>query len=128
MTVELTDHMAQVLDEQLAFIATANQQGVPNLGPKGSIGVFDASTLIYDETTGGQTLENIQHGSTVVIAVVDRKWKNGYRFTGAATVLNSGRIFDERAEAREARGKSPQICTVLIQLDDISTFRPVQTK
>jgi len=125
MTAELTDHMAQVLDEQLAFIATANQRGVPNLGPKGSIGIFDVSTLIYDETTGGQTLENIQQGSTVVIAVVDRKWKNGYRFTGTARVLDSGTIFDERAKAREARGKSPQICTVLIQLDDISTFRPV---
>lgn len=125
MAVEITEHMAQVLDEQLAFIATANQQGVPNLGPKGSIGVFDASTLIYDETTGGQTLENIQHGSSVVIAVVDRKWKNGYRFTGTARVLDSGAVFDERVQAREARGKSPQICTVLIQLDDISTFRPV---
>src|SRR5699024_12626968 len=96
-----------------------------NFGTNGYIVVCDYSTLIYDETTGGQTLENIQHGSTVVSAAVDRKWKNGYRFTGAATVLNSGRIFDERAEAREARGKSPQICTVLIQLHDIATLRHV---
>lgn len=125
MTVHITEHMTQVLDEQLAFIATSSPDGVPNLGPKGSIGVFDRATLIYDETTGGTTLENIRAGSTVVIAVVDREWKNGYRFTGTAQVLDSGDLLEDRAAARKQRGKTPQICTVLIQLQDISTFRPV---
>lgn len=125
MTVHITEHMTQVLNEQLAFIATSSPEGVPNLGPKGSISVFDDATLIYDETTGGQTLTNIRNGSTVVIAVVDREWKNGYRFTGMAQVLESGDLVADRAEARSKRGKAPQICTVLIQLEDISTFRPV---
>lgn len=125
MTVEVTEHMAQVLDEQLAFIATSSQNGVPNIGPKGSIGVLDDTALIYDETTGGQTLENIQEGSQVVIAVVDRQWKNGYRFTGRTEILDAGDIFDQRVEARKARDKNPQVCSVLIHLDDISTFRPV---
>lgn len=125
MTVHITEHMTQVLDEQLAFIATSGPEGVPNLGPKGSIGVFDDATLIYDETTGGQTLTNIRNGSTVVVAVVDPEWKNGYRFTGTAQVLESGDLVAERAEARRKRGKTAQLCTVLIQLQDISTFRPV---
>ncbi|NWN87374.1 MAG: pyridoxamine 5'-phosphate oxidase family protein [Micrococcaceae bacterium] len=125
MSVEITDHMAKVLDEQLAFIATSSSDGAPNIGPKGSIGVLDDTALIYDETTGGQTLDNIQEGSQIVIAVVDRQWKNGYRFTGRAEILDAGDIFDQRVAARKARGKTPQICSVLIHLDDISTFRPV---
>ena len=90
MSVEITDHMAQVLEEQLAFIATSSPDGVPNLGPKGSIGVYDEAALVFDETTGGQTLDNIREGSKVMIAVVDRAWKNGYRFTGTAEVLDAG--------------------------------------
>lgn len=124
MSVHITEHMAQVLQEQLAFIATSSPDGVPNLGPKGSIDVFDDSSLIYDETTGGQTLANIRAGSQVVIAVVDREWKNGYRFTGTTEILHAGDVFSSRFEARKARGKMPQLCSILLHLDDISTFRP----
>lgn len=125
MSVHITEHMAQVLKEQLAFIATTSPKGVPNLGPKGSIGVLDDSALIYDETTGGKTLENIQEGSQIVIAVVDRAWKNGYRFTGRAEILDAGDIFTGRVQARADRGKSAQICSVLVHVDEVSTFRPV---
>ncbi|GAA2045372.1 pyridoxamine 5'-phosphate oxidase family protein [Yaniella flava] len=125
MSVEITDHMAKVLDEQLAFIATSSSDGAPNIGPKGSIGVLDDTALIYDETTGGQTLQNIQDGSPVTIAVVDRAWKNGYRFTGRAELLDAGDIFTTRVAARNDRGKAPQICSVLVHVDTVSTFRPV---
>ena len=125
MSVEITDHMRQVLDEQLAFIATSTPTGTPNVGPKGSIGVHDESVLVYDETTGGQTLKNIDDGSQVVIAVVDRAWKNGYRFTGTTEVLESGDVYTARADARRQRGKTPQLCTVLVHLTDVSTFRPL---
>lgn len=125
MSVEITDHMAQVLDEQLAFIATSSPDGVPNIGPKGSIGVYDNAALVFDETTGGQTLKNIQDGSPVMIAVVDRAWKNGYRFTGRAELLDAGDIFTARVAARNDRGKAPQICSVLVHVDTVSTFRPV---
>lgn len=125
MTVQITAHMTQVLQDQLAFIATTSPDGVPNLGPKGSIGVFDDQTLVYDETTGGQTLDNIHQGSRIVIAVVDPAWKNGYRFSGTAEILASGEVFEQRSARRAERGKLPQLCCVLIHLDDISTFRPV---
>jgi len=125
MSVEITDHMAQVLEEQLAFIATSSPDGVPNLGPKGSIGVYDDAALVFDETTGGQTLDNIREGSKVMIAVVDRAWKNGYRFTGTAEVLDAGEIFDARVQARKDRDKAAQICSVLVHVETASTFRPV---
>lgn len=125
MSIDITGHMKQVLEEQVAFIATSSKDGVPNLGPKGSITVFDDRTLVYDETTGGKTLDNLREGSPVVIAVVDRAWKNGYRFTGRAEILEDGDVFDARAAARKKRGKAAQLFSVLIHLDDISTYRPV---
>lgn len=125
MSVTITDHMQQVLTEQLAFIATSTADGVPNLGPKGSIQVHDEATLIYDETTGGQTLQNIRDGSQVVIAVVDRVWKNGYRFTGTTRVLESGELYEQRSQMRADRGKKAALCTVLVDVTEISTYRPV---
>lgn len=125
MSAEITEHMAQVLEEQLAFIATTSPEGLPNVGPKGSIGVYDNAALVFDETTGGQTLENIREGSKVMIAVVDRAWKNGYRFTGTAEVLDAGEIFESRVKARQDRDKPAQICSVLVHVHTASTFRPV---
>lgn len=125
MSAEITEHMAQVLEEQLAFIATTSPEGLPNVGPKGSIGVYDNSALVFDETTGGQTLDNIREGSKVMIAVVDRAWKNGYRFTGTAEVLDAGEIFESRVKARQDRDKPAQICSVLVHVHTASTFRPM---
>jgi len=124
MSVEITDHMAEVLRQQLAFIATTSPDGVPNVGPKGSIGVYDHKALVFDETTGGTTLSNIQEGSPVMIAVVDRAWKNGYRFTGRTEILDAGDIFTDRVQARADHGKAAQICSVLVHVDEVSTFRP----
>lgn len=125
MSAEITEHMAQVLEEQLAFIATTSPEGLPNVGPKGSIGVYDNSALVFDETTGGQTFDNIREGSKVMIAVVDRAWKNGYRFTGTAEVLDAGEIFESRVKARQDRDKPAQICSVLVHVHTASTFRPM---
>ena len=49
---KLTSEMRTIFEKRLAVIATASKYGTPNVGPKGSMYVFDDETLAYSEGTG----------------------------------------------------------------------------
>ncbi len=96
MAVELTQDMKDLLGAQLAFLSTADEDGEPQVGPKGSMRVFDDSHLIYNEFTGKQALRNLQDtGGRVAVAVVDREKLHGYRFEGIAHPHKDDDIFNE---------------------------------
>lgn len=98
----LTEDMKKMLDEQLAYIATADKDGYPQVGPKESLKVLDDSHLYYAERTSKHAWANIQAGSSVAVAVVD--WENqvGYRFEGKPEIQTSGELFDSFKKAPTA--------------------------
>lgn len=57
---KLTTEIKAMFEKQLAFIATVNKNGTPNIGPKGSMFVFSDETLAYSEGTGENTFRNLQ--------------------------------------------------------------------
>lgn len=79
---ELNDDMKKMLAKQLPVQATSSPSGVPDIGPKRSLRLYDDRTLIYNENTGGQTLQNIREGSKMAVVVIDREALDGYRFVG----------------------------------------------
>ena len=119
----LNDTMKAMLAKQLPIQATTSKDGLPDIGPKRSLRVYDDNTLIYNENTGGQTLQNLRDGSKMAIAVIDREALDGYRFVGTAEIFSEGKPF-ENAEAFAAGNgmKTPKFA-VLIHIDDIYTLR-----
>ncbi len=71
--VVLTETMKKMLAEQLPFLATTNEHNHPQIGPKGSLQVWDDSHLIYTEYTGKQALHNLQSNGHAAVAVVNHK-------------------------------------------------------
>jgi len=86
----LDDTMRAMLAQQLPIQATVSKDGLPDIGPKRSLRIYDDSTLIFNENTGGQTLQNIQDGSQIAIAVIDRAALDGYRFVGRPEIFGEG--------------------------------------
>jgi predicted pyridoxine 5'-phosphate oxidase superfamily flavin-nucleotide-binding protein len=101
---KLTNDMKDLVVSQQCFVATVNPDGTPNLGPKRSTRVLDDGHLLFTEATGKRTWQNVQRGSRVAIAVVDRDRMTGYRFEGPAEVITSGPIFEQAAAAAKQRG------------------------
>lgn len=96
MTV-LTDSMKRVVTEQrLGFYATVNEDGSPNLSPKGSTYVLDDEHLFFADIRSPQTVTNIRRGSLVEVNVVDPIVRKGYRFKGAAAVHEPGSALYKR--------------------------------
>jgi len=92
----LTDDMQRVVDEQrLAFVATVNADGTPNLSPKGTIAVLDDGHLAFADLASPNTIANLRRNPSTEMNVVDPVTRKGYRFTGRAEVFGDGERFRE---------------------------------
>ncbi len=115
---KLTQGMKDLIAAQKCFIATVNPDGTPNLGPKGSTRVLDDEHLAFNESSGKQTWTNLQNGSKVAIAVVDRDTHVGYRFVGTPEVFTSGELFDQTLAGRRS-GMRPLRAVIRVKIEII---------
>ena len=120
---ELNDEMKKMLAKQLPVQATSSPSGMPDIGPKRSLRLYDDGTLIYNENTGGQTLQNIREGSKMAVVVIDREALDGYRFVGTPELFLAGKPFDDALAFAEKNGMKPPKYAVLIHIDGIYTLR-----
>lgn len=119
----LNDAMKDMLAKQLPILATVNPDNTPNIGPKRSLRVFDDNTLIYNENTGGQTLKNVENGSKLAVAIIDREALDGYRFYGSGKTYTAGEAYENAvAFAKENNMGTPK-CAVLINIEQIFSLR-----
>ncbi len=56
----LTQDMKDMIGAQLNYLATADENGNPQVGPKGTMRVLDDHHLIYNEETGKQAWHNFR--------------------------------------------------------------------
>ena len=71
MSIDLSPY-ADAIDNALAegkfaVVATIGQDGIPDLGYKGSLMVYDADHLAYWERTRGQHLANLRRNPNVAV-------------------------------------------------------------
>ncbi len=116
---KLTQEMKDLIASQKCFVATVNPDGTPNLGPKGSTRVLDDEHLAFNESSGKQTWTNLQSGSRVAIAVIDRETHVGFRFVGTPEVLTSGELYDQTTAARTRPGMRPLRAVIKVKIDKI---------
>lgn len=121
---KLTQEMKDMIMSQQCFHATVSPEGIPNNAPKRSTRVFDDETLIFSEGTGGTTLKNIQKGSRVAVAVVNRETVDGYRFLGTPEIITEGDIYERSAEMSLKAGMPRPKAVILIHIDEIFSLKP----
>lgn len=116
---KLTQEMKDLIGTQQCFIATVNEDGSPNIGPKRSTRVIDDEHIAYNEATAKQTWNNIKRGSKVAIAVVDRDKLKGFRFVGTPQIITSGKIYDDAVSASQKMGRPAPAAVVMIKIEKI---------
>ncbi|HEX2976469.1 MAG TPA: pyridoxamine 5'-phosphate oxidase family protein [Bacteroidales bacterium] len=121
---KLTQEMKDMIMSQQCFHATVSPDGIPNNAPKRSTRVFNDETLIFSEGTGGTTLKNIQQGSRVAVAVVNRDTVDGYRFLGTPEIITEGDVYERSAEMSLKAGMPKPKAVILIHIDEIFSLKP----
>jgi len=100
----LTEEIKQfVLDQRLAYHATVNPDGTPNLSHKGTTSIYDDEHLFFADIRSPQTVANLRSNPAIEVNVVDIFSRRGYRFTGAATVHEHDDVYRRGLELLRER-------------------------
>ncbi len=117
---KMTQEMKDLVAAQQCFIATVNQDGTPEVGPKRSTRVLDDDHLAFNEVTGGATWANVSRGSKVAVAVVDRDKRVGFRFFGSPEIVTAGPVFDQAIVMMQKAGmKAPLKAVVTVKVERV---------
>ena len=126
--VVLTEEMRRMVDDGLGFVATVNDDGTPNLSPKGTLAVWDDLRLVFADIASPNTSTNVERGSAVELNVVDPLIRRGYRFSGVADVHRGGDLFEAGLAFYEQRGTvRPRDRIRAIVIVTVSRVRPIRS-
>lgn len=100
MTIDLTGYSELLLtalaDRRPCVVATVDADGMPDLGLKGSLMVWDADHLAYWERARRRHFGNLKSGSMGVAAIYyNPDVRRHVRFFGAAELYEEGPLRDE---------------------------------
>ena len=89
--INLTDEMHQLINNALVnrtpcILATASPDGVPNMGFRGSMMVFDNEHLAYWERGLLSSLEHVEENPKVVVMYRDPETRVAWKFRCVASV------------------------------------------
>ncbi len=117
----------RLLDEQrLGYVATVNDDGTPNLSPKGTLTVLDEHHLAFADLASPTTIRNLRARPSLEINVVDPLSRKGLRFAGRAEVLDAGDERDRLVALFAERGLSnaPQRVRAVVRVR-VTRVRPL---
>lgn len=105
MAVKIPEDLQEFVKGKLGWVATASPEGMPNVTPKGTIRVFDDSTIVFADLFSMKTRDNLKRNPKVAVTVIDGEKGKGYQFKGTAELVNSGPVFEK---VKEELKKSPK--------------------
>jgi predicted pyridoxine 5'-phosphate oxidase superfamily flavin-nucleotide-binding protein len=114
MGVLSLDAQRVVEEQRLGFVATVNEDGTPNLSPKGTVAVLDDDRLMFADIRSPGTIKNLRARPAVEVNVVDPIGRKGYRFRGTATVVDGGAELARLVALYQRRGLENPINAVVV--------------
>lgn len=112
--IRLTDDMKQMIAHNLCYVATVDDEGNPDIGPKMSVGVLDDTHLFFYERTARQTLRNMRANGKLVIAVANLESKKGYRFFGTLSLHHGDQIYADALDFADKHGLKHPACVPVL--------------
>lgn len=98
MSVTIPKELQDFIAGKMAWVATADSSGMPNLAPKGTLRLLDDHSLVFADIFAGKTRAALEQNPKASVAVVDFEHMKGYQFKGQVEILSSGPIYNEVAE------------------------------
>ena len=105
-------------------LASAGPDGLPNIGPKATLHVFDDESLGFMEVAGGRHWENLRRDPRVSVAFLDWEGHAGYRLAGRAEIHNEGPVYEKIMRRFFKPDKPPPKACVRIRVEEAAVLRP----
>jgi predicted pyridoxine 5'-phosphate oxidase superfamily flavin-nucleotide-binding protein len=95
---------------KMAWVATATNEGLPNVTPKGTVRVMDDQHVIFADLFSLKTRQNLEQNPRVAVTVIDGASHKGYQIKGTAELISSGPLYDQMAaQLKESSPSLPSL-------------------
>jgi predicted pyridoxine 5'-phosphate oxidase superfamily flavin-nucleotide-binding protein len=119
--VSIPKEVQDFLPGKLAWVATASQNGIPNVTPKGTLKLLDENHVAFADLFSLKTRKNLLENNQVAITIVDATTAKGYQIKGSAEVVDSGPLFEKTSKqiAESPKGLPPVHHVVKITVEAV---------
>ena len=109
MSISIPKELQEFISGKLAWVATADEAGRPNLAPKGTLKALDDQTLVFADLFSLKTRAALERNPQAAVAVMEAGPPPvGYQFKGRAELLDAGPLFERvKADLRQAAPNLP---------------------
>jgi predicted pyridoxine 5'-phosphate oxidase superfamily flavin-nucleotide-binding protein len=87
---KIPDEIKDFLKSYLAYVATVDEDGMPNVVPKGDIAILNENTIVFADLYSHQTKKNLMKNPRIAISVVNPAGYKGYQIKGRAKIIERG--------------------------------------
>lgn len=96
--VKFSDEIKDFLKNHLAYVATVNEKGIPNVVPKGDIAILDDNQIVFADLYSHQTKKNLIKNPNIAVTVVNPAGYKGYQLKGKAKIIERGKAYNALSE------------------------------
>ena len=103
---KITQECNDFITNHLAYVATVDAQGMPNVVPKGEIAITDdGAYLVFADLYSHQTKKNLEANPNIAVTIVNPAAYEGYQLKGKAKVIERGKEYARLSEELSGRGQ-----------------------
>lgn len=96
----------EIDSERMAYVASVNDDGTPNLSPKATLATVDDDHVAFCDLASPRTLANIAVRPAVEANTVDLIRRKGWRLAGTARIVDGGAEFERLGALFRSRGSN----------------------
>lgn len=91
---KIPSQIKDFLRTHLAYVATVDNGGRPNVVPKGDMAILDDGHIVFADLYSHQTKKNLAKNPNIAITVVNPAGYAGYQLKGKAKIIEHGKEYD----------------------------------
>jgi predicted pyridoxine 5'-phosphate oxidase superfamily flavin-nucleotide-binding protein len=103
--VKIPQEIREFLKVHLAYVATADAKGMPNVVPKVDIAILGENEIVFADLYSHQTKKNLKQNPHISICVVNPASYTGYQLKGKAKIIERGKEYDALANQVSGTGQ-----------------------
>ena len=121
MTEEMMDAVEK---DNVVFLATATDKGVPNVVPIGFARPIDNETIMIVDNYMNKTRKNLENNPKASLVLRDAS-KAPYQFKGTVEIVESGKYFDQAVDwATSVMSQLSPKAAILLKVEEVYSVQP----
>lgn len=123
---KLTEEIKNLIEtNRIAYVATVDRNGAPNVSPKSTFSILDDETFVFAEIMSSRSRENLLNNPKIAIYFYCEEKNIGCQIKGETEMINSGQLFDEMIEALSYFDRKANY-VVKVKVEEIHPWPPVR--